>query len=468
MRRNLILTGFALILAALAAPFASAVPAFPGAEGFGAGTTGGRGGKVVIVSNLNDSGPGSFREACENTRGPRIVVFAVSGLIDLQSPIEIKEPNITIAAQTAPGDGVCLRQYGLVVRTNNVIVRFLRSRPGPGSGKDVDAISMGGEAKGAEFHSAIFDHCSASWSVDECLSPSGPIYDVTVQWCLIGEPLNKSVHHKGAHAYGSLVHGIGGLTLHHNLWLDCDERSPRLGDNFFNPPWPTFDVRNNVMYNWGKMCSGLTGDELSTNYVANYLRPGTQSSDRPPIVLTKTARVKYFLQGNVVEGRPQYARDPASMLEITPDRSGANKKAAEDPRKPFTLVDKPFAVPPVKTTTAEAAYRDVLAQVGAIAPVRDAVDTRLVSQVVNRTGRIIDSPDDVGGWPKYASASAPKDSDRDGMPDAWEIAHKLNPNDPKDAAMDSGDGYTHIEKYINGLADAAIARSRGFWDKEKK
>jgi hypothetical protein len=397
------------------------------------------------------------------------VVFAVTGLIDLKTPIQIKEPNITIAAQTAPGEGICLRGCGLVVRTNDVIIRFLRSRPGPSSGTDTDAMGMGGESTGPEYHNAIFDHCSASWSVDECLSPSGPIYDVTVQWCLIGESLKNSVHHKGAHAYGSLVHGIGGLTLHHNLWIDNDSRNPRLGDNFFRPPWPTFDIRNNVMYNWGQTCSGLTGDELSTNYVGNYLRPGPASSDRPPITLTKTARVKYFVRGNKYEGRPHYDSDPAAMFAVITSQSGANKKAkADDPRKPFTLVDQPFEAPAVNTTTAEEAYRAVLPQVGAIAPARDAVDKRLVNQVVTRTGRIIDSPDEVGGWPDYPSAHAPKDSDQDGMPDAWEIAQRLNPHDPKDASLYNGDGYTNIEKYINGLADAAIEKSLGFWTLERK
>ena len=456
----IILAGMLVAAAGLVVSAGKAVPAFPGAEGFGAKISGGRGGKVLIVSNLNDSGPGSFREAC-NTPGPRIVVFEVSGLIDLETPIEIKEPKITIAAQTAPGEGICLRKSGLVVRTSDVIVRFLRSRPGPLSGQDMDAISMGGDSKGPEYHGAIFDHCSASWSVDECLSPSGPIYDVTVQWCLIGEPLNRSVHKKGAHAYGSLVHGIGGITLHHNLWVDCDERSPRLGDNFFLPPWPTFDVRNNVMYNWGRLASGLTGDDFSTNYVGNYLRPGPSSSDRAPIVLTKTAHVKYFVQGNVVEGRPQHTKDTASMFAITSSQGGTNRNAKPgDTRKPVTLVDQPFEVPPVQTTSAELAYGEVLSQVGAIAPVRDAVDERLVKQVISRTGRIIDSPDEVGGWPQYPSVRGPKDTDRDGMPDDWEVAHGLNPNQPADASMDSGDGYTNIEKYSNGLADAVIAKAR--------
>lgn len=456
----IILAGLLVTWAGLVVSAGDSVPAFPGAEGFGAKTPGGRGGKVLIVTNLNDSGPGSFREAC-NTPGPRIVVFEVSGLIDLETPIEIKEPNLTIAAQTAPGKGICLRRSGLIIRTSDVIVRFLRSRPGPASGQDMDAIAMGGPSTGPKYHGAIFDHCSTSWSVDEGLSPSGPIYDITVQWCLIGEPLNKSVHHKGAHAYGSLVHGIGGITLHHNLWVDCDQRSPRLGDNFFLPPWPTFDVRNNVMYNWGRLASGLTGDDFSTNYVGNYLRPGPASSDLPPIVLTKTAHVKYFVDGNVVEGRPHHTKDTASMFAVTSGQGGTNRNAKPgDNRKPVTLVDRPFDVAPVQTTTAEIAYGDVLSLAGAIAPVRDEVDERLIRQVVTRTGRIIDSPDEVGGWPEYPSLRGPKDTDRDGMPDAWEAARKLNPNDPRDASKDSGDGYTNIEKYINGLADVAIAKAR--------
>lgn len=176
----------ALVIASGA--LSGSVPAFPGAEGFGAATPGGRGGRVIAVTTLADSGPGSLREACA-AKGPRIVVFRVSGLIDLETPISVTEPYITIAGQTAPGTGVCLKRSEFVIRTHDAIVRFLRSRPGDISGKEMDALGIGGNA-----HDVIFDHCSANWSVDESLSPSGNISNITVQWCLIGESLNNSVH----------------------------------------------------------------------------------------------------------------------------------------------------------------------------------------------------------------------------------------------------------------------------------
>jgi hypothetical protein len=426
-------------VAAIVAVFAqtSEGPAFPGAEGFGARTPGGRGGRVIAVTSLDDSGPGTLREAC-NTKGPRIIVFRVSGIIDLKTPIVVDEPFATVAGQTAPGEGICLRGNEFKVRTHDVIVRFLRSRPGDISGNEVDAMGVMNGGR-----NVVFDHCSANWSVDECLSPSGDVANVTIQWCLIGEALNKSVHSKGAHGYGSLVRATGGLTLHHNLWLHNIARNPRLGDNYGRPPYPTFDVRNNVMYDWGGTASGLTGDELSTNYVNNYLRPGPSSSPRPPIVLAPTARVKYFVEGTVVEGHPEYSSDPAAMF--TPAEAGG--------RKLFTLVQKPFETPAVTTTSAETAYEDVLAHVGAVCPSRDEVDRRLIREVRTRTGRIIDSQKDVGGWPVYRAAAPPKDSDTDGIPDDWETAHNLTPDDPKD-------GPVNIETYLNETAQRCIEDSR--------
>jgi pectate lyase len=411
--------------------------AFPGAEGFGAQTPGGRDGKVIFVSNLNDAGPGSFRAACE-APGRRVVVFRVSGIIDLSKSIVIREPYITIAGQTAPGDGICLRRHGLEIRTHDVIVRFLRSRPGDLSGDEVDSISIGGDSRGV-----ILDHCSAGWSVDECLSPSGAIADVTVQWSIIAEGLNHSVHSKGAHGYGSLVRASGGLTLHHNLWAHNNARNPRLGDNYNQPPYPTFDVRNNVMYNYGSICSGMTGDILSVNYVANYIKPGPSSNRRRgPIVFTDQAAASYYLSGNVVEGRP----------ELTADNTRLFDRVEFKGRKLVTVMPKPFSVPEVMTSTAQAAYEAVLAGAGAILPVRDAVDQRIVSEVRSGTGSIIDSQWEAGGWPVYRSTRPLPDRDRDGMPDAWETAHKLNPDDPSDAAARNADGYTNLERYLNQLA----------------
>ncbi|MEK7752650.1 MAG: pectate lyase [Acidobacteriota bacterium] len=430
--------GLVFCLCAAPAIWAAEVPAFPGAEGFGARAKGGRGGQVLFVVNLNDSGLGSLRAACE-AKGARMVVFRVSGLIDLKSPIRVKEPYLTIAGQTAPGDGVCLRGAGLDIESHDVIVRHLRARPGDILGQEVDAIAIGGDS-----HDVIVDHCSAGWSVDESLSPSGAIRDVTVQWCIIAEGLNRSVHKKGAHGYGSLVRAIGGLTMHHNFWAHNIARNPRLGDNYGKPPFPTFDIRNNVMYDFGGTCSGLTGDKLDANYVANYIRPGPSSNrQRGPIVLSDTASVKYYLQGNIVEHRPELTADNAKMFD----------RIEKDGRKLAEVVKTPFETPAVKTTSAQTAFEAVLAEAGACRPVRDSIDARLISEARNRTGSVIDSQWEVGGWPAYRGARPPLDSDRDGMPDAWEKAHALNPRDASDAAKDrDGDGYTNIEEYINELA----------------
>jgi pectate lyase len=415
-----------LLLCVAACAAAAEIPAFPGAEGYGAMTRGGRGGKVLLVRNLNDSGPGSFRAAVTE-KGPRIVVFRVSGVIDLKSPVRITEPFLTVAGQTAPGDGICFRGAGISVDASEVILRYLRFRPGDISGKEVDGLAIGGESK-----RVIVDHCSASWSVDECLSPSGALADVTVQWCIIAEGLNHSVHHKGPHGYGSLVRAVGGLTMHHNLWAHQTARSPRLGDNYGKPPYPTFDIRNNVIYGWSGVASGMTGDILDANYVANYLKPGPDSNlTRGAIVLTATAKPRYYVRDNHI---------PQGM------RVFSNEKQV-------TVVDKPFAAPPVRTTPPAQAYQEVLEHAGASLPRRDAVDRRIVEQVRTGTGHIIDSQWEVGGWPEYRSERPPVDTDRDGMPDDWEKARGLNPRDPSDAAKDRDtDGYTNIEEYINSLA----------------
>ncbi len=423
----------------LAFLLAALLPAFPGAEGFGAQTPGGRGGRVIYVRNLADSGTGSLREAVE-TKGPRTIVFAVSGVIDLKSPVQVREPFVTIAGQTAPGDGICLRGFGLNVDTHDVVIRFIRSRPGDIAGKEVDAIAVGGSS-----YNVVVDHSSATWCVDECLSASGSIRDVTVQWCLIGESLNRSVHGKGEHGYGSLVRAIGGVSLHHNLWVHNTARNPRLGDNYGKPPFPVFDVRNNVMYNWGGICSGMTGDKLSANYVGNYLRPGPDSSTRPPIVLTKTADVAYFVEGNVVEGRPEVQGEAM----FAPHEEGG--------RRLFRLESKRFDAAAVAVTSAQAALEEVLQWAGAVLPKRDAVDARIAEQVRSGGGRIIDSQKAVGGWPEYRQSPAPADTDQDGIPDEWELAKGLDPKDQADGAKDrDGDGYTNLEEYLNGLARKAF------------
>jgi hypothetical protein len=319
-----------------------------------------------------------------------------------------------------------------------VIIRYLRSRPGDISGQELDAISIS-----APSENVILDHCSATWSIDEALSPSGAIRNITVQWSLIAEALNHSVHSKGAHGYGSLVRAIGGLSLHHNLWAHNTARNPRLGDNYGRPPFPTFDVRNNVMYDYGEICSGMTGDHLDANYVANYIRPGPDSRrDRGIIVPTATADMNFYVDGNIVEGN----------AAVTADNSKLFDKPERDGRTLIHRASKAFSTPPVHTTTAAEALDQVLAKVGASSPVRDSVDARIVEQVRSKTGKIIDSQKQAGGWPEYRGGPAPKDSDQDGMPDDWETAHGLNAKDATDAAGIARSGYTNLEQYINSLA----------------
>jgi pectate lyase len=411
---------------------AAGLPAFPGAEGFGSQTPGGRGGRVLLVHNLNDSGPGSLRAACE-AEGPRIIVFRVSGIIDLKTPIKITQPYITIAGQTAPGDGVCLRGRGITVDAHDVVIRHIRVRPGDISGTETDAIAIGGSS-----YNVVIDHCSASWGVDENLSPSGGIRDVTVSWCIISEGLNRSVHHKGNHGYGSLVRAIGGVSLHHNLWAHNNGRNPRMGDNYGKPPSPLLDIRNNVMYNYRGL--SVVGERLDVNYIGNYLRPGVNTTIATQFSPTKTAAANFYLEDNIVEGQPD--RKLGDWLPRR-DQEGYNT---------ITIAPAAFVAAPVRTVPASQILAEVLAGAGATLPVRDAVDARIISECRERSGAIIDSQWEVGGWPEYKHGRPPIDLDRDGMPDAWETVRKLNPRDASDAARDrDGDGYTNIEEYINSI-----------------
>ena len=413
------------------------IPAFPGAEGAGATTPGGRGGRVIFVTNLDDEGPGSLRAACE-AEGPRIVIFRVSGTIRLQKPINVEHPFLTLAGQTAPGDGICVRDYTFAISTHDVVVRHFRSRLGDLTNQEADCIDFAAGAR-----DSILDHCSATWSVDECLSLSGNDANLTVQWCLIGESLHVSKHKKGEHGYGSLSRANGPVSRHHNLWIHNSARNPRLGGNYSRPPDPTFDLRNNVIYNFGGTASGLTQGRLHVNYVGNYIRPGPDSTAKTPISVGENSELRFFIRDNVFEGND----------ELTGDNSKFFHPVEIKGKRQVETVDEPFAMPTVTTVPAKDALELVLATVGASSPKRDAVDTRLVDQVRNHAGHAIDSQTEVGSWPELKSVPAPKDSDDDGMPDDWERAHGLNPKSAADGAADrDNDGYTNIEEYINSLA----------------
>jgi hypothetical protein len=419
---------------ALPAPLPN-LPAFPGAEGFGANTPGGRGGKVLFVTNLNDSGPGSLRAACE-AEGPRTVLFRVSGTIQLKSPLIVRNPWLTLAGQTAPGDGICLRDYTFGVATHDVIVRYLRFRLGDETAQQTDSADL---FPGAT--NCIFDHCSATWSIDECLSLSGNIYNVTVQWCLIGEPLHHSKHAKGAHGLGSLSRATGPVTWHHNLWLHTHSRNPRLGDNYGRPPYPLFDVRNNVVYNYISSALGLTQGRFPVNYVGNYLRPGLDTKTKKPVHIGFPSDLRFFIDGNVLEGDAEATTDNRKLFSPIEDKGTVQ----------VHFQDTPFAVAPVRTETAGKALERVLEDAGATLPRRDSVDTRLVAAVRTHTGHVIDSQTQVGGWPELRSEPAAADADDDGMPDAWEQQYGLNAHDAADGAKDEdGDGYTNLEEFLNG------------------
>ena len=423
-----------LFPAAAQVPTPSALPSFPGAEGWGSSTPGGRGGTVYEVTSLEDSGPGSFRDAVG--RDHRTVIFRVSGTIDLKSPLRVAQPFITIAGQTAPGGGICLRNYPFQISTHDVIVRFIRSRLGDESRQTDDSVSL---LNGC--NNVILDHCSATWSVDEGLSTSGMDSNITVQWCLIAEALNSSIHSKGAHGYGSLARADGPVSWNHNLWAHNNSRNPRLGDNYGRGTHPAFDVRNNVMYDYGDTCSGLTQGIFTVNYIGNYIRPGPGSRAESPIHIGAESDIRFYLRDNVMEGNDALTADNAKFVD-----------ALEiDGKVQVRIVDKPFDAPPIATVSARDAYRAVLAAVGACKPVRDAVDARIVKNVVEGKGRIINSQKDVGGWPDLKSAPAPADSDHDGMPDPWETSHGFDPRDASDGRADRDrDGYTNLEEFLNG------------------
>lgn len=413
---------------------AGPTPAFPGAEGAGAFAQGGRGGRVIAVTNLNDSGPGSLRAAVQ-AKGPRTVVFRVAGNIELGSTLEIKEPFITIAGQSAPGDGVCLKNYDCVISTQQVVIRYLRVRPGDVARKAVDGFSIGGAAR-----HVILDHCSATWSVDESLSVSGgDIGDITVQWCLIAESLNQSVHHKGPHGYGSLIRADGEVSYHHNIFALHKSRNPRPGTyEDANKRGLILDFRNNVIYGWGARAGYSSADKANLNYVGNYLKPAafSHAADQAFDVGGRLTTALYVAD-NFLAGATTANQDNWLLIG----------KSANAVRR-----DQPFPIAPVTTDPVSTVYEKVLAGAGATRPVRDAVDARIARHIREGTGRIIDSQKEVGGWPELATGMPPIDSDQDGLPDDWEKQHQLDPQNPRDGAKPAASGYTQLEEFLNSRA----------------
>jgi hypothetical protein len=413
--------------------------AFPGADGYGKYTTGGRGGKVYVVTTLADSGPGSLRQAVQK-KEPRIIVFAVAGNIELESNLDINHGDLTIAGQSAPGEGITIQNYPIKIKGNNIIIRYIRSRLGDRYDVQDDAMS------GLRNKDLIIDHCSLSWATDECAS----FYDnenFTLQWSIISESLNESVHAKGDHGYGGIWGGMK-ASFHHNLIASHNSRLPRFNGSRYHkqPEKEIVDFRNNVLYNW-KSNSAYAGEQGMHNMVNNYYKPGPATrSNQSRLIEPYKPYGTFYLSGNLVEGYEEVTRDNAKGVHgVAPDK---------------VLVATPYEFVMSKTETAQEAYESVLQSAGT-SHKRDAADIRLISEIragssahgKNQDG-IIDSQDDVGGWPVLKRGEAPKDSDMDGMPDEWELANGLDPNDAGDASrVNLHQYYTNIEVYLNSLVD---------------
>jgi len=443
----------------------SQIVAFPGAEGFGAYSKGGRGGQVLFVTNLNDYNPeneepieGSLRWACD-TYGPRTVIFSVSGIIELKKELIIDKPFITIAGQSAPGDGICIKDYSTRIITNNVIIRHIRFRPGDEPGAIITKQGGVFEPDALEIlsgaHDVIIDHCSASWGIDEVLSvwgtdEEGQVTNVTVQWCIISESLNDSYHQKGEHGLASLIVTNGDISFHHNLYAHHKSRTPKPGSS--GDGSLLFDFRNNVIYNY--IFGGYTdGTPIRMNYIGNYIIQGPISFNN-----NLFAFYRFFFDGpwNYIFDATKASQNTIIYLE------GNHLKGAGDINnnqwnliynsQKVSKVETLFPVSvEVKTETAITAYESVLSYAGAILPKRDSIDERVIGEVQEGNGKIIDSQEDVGGWTNYESSLAPIDNDNDGLPDDWETKHGLNPANNHDNILDNDkDGYTNIEEWLNG------------------
>lgn len=434
-------------VAAAATP-AWGIPAFPGAEGRGADTPGGRGGAVVEVTNLNDSGVGSLREAMQVRTGPRTVVFRVGGTIALTGPIEVREPNsyLTVAGQTAPGDGIQIKNYGINIRdgAHDVVLRYLRVRPGdttPGVGGK-DGVLVYGEGT-RPVHNVVVDHCSIEWATDENVDVWAWVEDATFQWCLIAEG-SMTGHPKGPHSFGLLLGADPRITLtvHHSLFAHNAGRNPRLDGNAQGMT----DFRSNVVYNWKNVGAAELANGARANFAGNvYIAgPDINAYDHRMLAVpdrTNSTGVAVSLDGN---------RGPLCPTGCTDDwdlgvwfyENGAVYPADEALYRSW----RSFPAPGVGTDPPDVLVDRVLAAVGASLPRRDPVDQRIVEDVRNGTGHV-----GIGsGYPVLQGDQPPIDRDHDGMPDAWERSYGLDRNDPTDAQGDlNGDGYTNLEEYLD-------------------
>jgi hypothetical protein len=418
------------------------LPAFPNAEGFGAGAVGGRGGRVIKVTNLDGSGPGSLQAACE-TPGPRIVVFEIGGLI--RGDISIQHPYITIAGQTAPSPGITIQGRLLSrpdpwARLHDIIVRFIRVRPLPATGHTGDAVQLPDTEK------VILDHLSLSWANDETIDICHSS-EFSIQWCTIEESDTEGHGKGGVHNFGiiSAYPNSGNISIHHNLFAHQSRRSPSLTPYVPGKPG---DFRNNVVYNFRE---GLTHDghvpQEAINFVGNYYKRGPNSETIIPFAFHPKGR--YYLEGNFVDGVGTVGDRGAQQVAL-PAWVRLNQTG--------TRLDQPAAAAPVATDSAQAAYKSVLNQAGCFP--RDRVTTRTIREVAEGTGKwgrnAPAAPGEAWFFSGLKRATPPADTDNDGIPDEWEDAHGLDKSNSRDHNRILASGYTAIEEYMNQMAKLLV------------
>ena len=453
---------------------AAELAAFPGAEGGGMYTTGARASldpEIYHVTNLNDRGPGSLRDAVSQDN--RIIVFDVAGTIELRSRLTISHSNLTILGQTAPGDGICVKNNMTYLTGNNIILRYMRFRMGSETGTDDDALG------GRYGNNIIVDHCSMSWSTDECVSIYA-VKNMTLQWCLITEPLNESLHDEGSgveeHGYGGIWGGVNS-SFHHNFMSSGKSRFPRIGSSETVSSYDggpdtesLVDVRNNVIYNWSDNTAYGGENGTRVNFIGNYYKEGPAS---------KSVRRFFQMSGGSKRGVSNWGADMAVAGNYYNPRSANTMVNAInrdnriginiDEVSVYNLVNYDESEPgtsdnhtqyihdyPITTHTAQEAYELVLENAG-MNLVRDSVDERAIQDAKSRTSTygengIIDLVSDVGGWPFYSGVKA-EDSDGDGMSDEYEDEYGLDKSNGSDALEKAESGYFNIEEYANWLAE---------------
>ena len=469
-------------------------PAFPGAEGYARYITGGRGGTVYHVTSLADDGTAGTLRWAINKSGARTIIFDVSGTIHLTSALYISQSNVTIAGQTAPGDGICVTDYPFAIKANNVIVRYLHIRLG-NSNVTVDGADGWDGFGGFDQSNIMIDHCSISWSIDECCSVLGNKTS-TVQWCLISQSLQDAGHSKGSHGYGGNWGGSG-ASFHHNLMCHHESRVPRLGPRPTTQMDERMDMRNNVLYNWGgNGCYG--GENMNVNIVNNYYKPGPATLTRSTNIQQRIAAIgirtteyvtdnpayapalhkwgKFYVTGNVNSKYDIVTNDNWSYGIYNQIDASGNDGTYTAATKDTIKLSSPIDFVHTTTHTAAQAYEKVVKYAGCCIN-RDWLDALMASDTqngvatytggsgkftgdnTNRPG-IIDSqydnkPADASAdwspWPTLNSTTAPADTDGDGMPDTWETSNGLNPNDASDGNTAGSDGYTNLENYLNSI-----------------